>query len=824
MPKQSPLVRSKSRFAYSLAAGLLWFIQSPLLPAQSTVRDRLTRPIDSSQLSMLRGNVRAQARPEFDRGPVEGSFRLEHITMMFKPSDAQQASLDTLLRQLQNPSSPNYHHWLTPEQFGERFGLSPNDLAKITSWLQAEGFRVDEVARSRSWVAFSGTAAQAEAAFHISIHRYVVNNETHYANATEPSVPSALSGLVVAFRGLNDFRPRPRSVLKRGGGTRPDFTSSITGDHFLAPADFATIYDVQSLYNAGYDGTGQSIAVMGQTDLQDPTKPAFNDIQAFRAAAGLPPSNPTVILIPGPDPGFSKDDIGEADLDIEWAGGVAKGATIIYVNSGTAGGAFDSLTYAIDNNVAPVISISYGDCEPDIGSAGLDMFETLGEQANSQGITLLGPGGDDGATDCDFSTSTTTVDIATHGLAVDFPASMPSFTGVGGTQFNDASGNYWSATNNANSGSALGYIPEQVWNTTVADKQLAAGGGGKSVHFPKPIWQAGDGVPNDGARDVPDISLAADPDHDGYLTCSQGSCVTGFRDANSNLTVVAGTSAGVQAFAGVMALIDQKTNSSQGNINPVLYALAASSPSAFHDITTGNNDEPCQAGTPDCPSGGEIGYTAGPGYDLATGIGSIDAFNLASAWATVSPPSGSGPDFQLLISPASLTVTRGGSGNATVSVSAVSGFSGTVTLTCAVPGTLTSTTCSVSRASITTAGTATLTVTASAASASLFVPPKFGASGGRWRISLAVLVGLLLLGILARGIRPLAPVNPVEARRWLWQGVMLAGLVVASASCGGGGGGGNANTSPPIAQGGTVTVTATSGALSHTVQISVTVN
>jgi subtilase family serine protease len=789
--------------------------------AQSAVRDRLARPIDSAPVSVLRGNVHALARPEFDQGPVEGSFRLDHITLMFKPSESQQADLDALLGQLQDPSSPNYHRWLTPEQFADRFGLSSNDLAKITSWLQAQGFTTDEIARSRSWVAFSGTAQQVESAFHTPIHRYVSNGEPHYANAAEPSVPSQLAGLVLGFRSLNDFRPRPRSVFKRiGGGIRPDYTSNVSGLHFLAPDDFATIYDVKGLYSSGIDGTGQKIAVMGQTDI------LISDITAFRAAAGLPPSNPTVILIPGPDPGISKDDIGEADLDIEWSGGVAKNATIIYVNSGTANGAFDSLQYAIDHNLAPVMGISYGDCEQHMGSVVLDTLLALGQQANSQGITILAPGGDNGATDCDFTTSPSNpVTIATHGLAVDSPASIPSYTGVGGTEFNEGSGNYWNTANNISNGSALSYIPEIVWNTTVQDKQLSAGGGGRSIHFPKPSWQKGVGVPNDSTRDVPDISLSASADHDGYLTCSQGSCVNGFRAADNSLTVVGGTSIGPPTIAGIVALINEKTNSAQGNINFVLYPLAASSPAAFHDITTGNNEVPCKAGTTNCPNGGQIGYTAGPGYDLASGLGSVDASNLALAWTTVSPPQGSEPDFQFSISPASLRVTRGGSGSATLSVSAVNGFTGNVNLTCAVPSTLTGTTCSLNPASVAAGGNATLTVTASTQSASVFVPTKFGPSGGWW-FSLSLVLGLLLSGLLDRRIlKPRYLATATEARWSVLLGLMLAGLLAGSVSCGGGGSGGNANTSPPpMAQSGTVTVTAKSGALTHSVQISVTVN
>ena len=497
------------------------------------------------------------------------------------------------------------------------------------------------------------------------------------------------------------------------------------------------------------------------------------------------------------------------------------------MNAGTAGGAFDSLQYAVDHNVAPVISISYGDCEQDMGSAALDSLSALGEQANAQGMTIMGPSGDNGATDCDFSTNPSTpVTIATHGLAVDAPASIPSFTSVGGSEFNEGSGNYWSTTNNTSNGSALSYIPEMVWNDTIQDKQLSAGGGGKSIHFAKPVWQKGNGVPNDGARDVPDISLNASADHDGYLTCSQGSCVTGFRAADNTLTVVGGTSAGPPSFAGILALINQKTNSSQGNINFVLYPLAASSPAAFHDITSGNNKEPCKLGTTGCPNGGDIGYTAGPGYDQASGLGSVDASSLAAAWTTISPPKSSGPDFQLSISPTSLTVTRGASGSAKVSVGAINGFTGTLNFTCSVGSALTGTTCSLSPASIAAAGTTTVMVSASTQGAGFGVPTKFGPLNGWWRISLGLAGGLLFIGLLGRMANFRQPAAAPQRRWAVLLGLTLVCLVAASASCGGGSssGGGVANTSPPTTQTGTVTVQAVSGTLTHSDQISVTVN
>ena len=611
---------------------------------QAPGRDRILEAIDNASPVALRGNVRPMFRPENDLGPVEDSFKLENITLMFKPTEDQQASLRALLDELQNPSSPNFHQWLSPEQFADRFGLSQIDMEKVVAWLEEQGFTVTYKARSRNWVSFSGTAAQVQAAFQTEIHHYLVKGEPYYANATEPSVPSALADVVLGIHALDNYPLRPRGVFRQvKAEPRPNFTSNITGDTFVAPADFATLYGINGLYAAGIDGAGQSIAVMGQTDLYGTGSEAASDITTFRTASGLPAKPPQVILIPGAtDPGVVSGDISEASLDVEWSGAVAKNATIIFVNGGS-NKVFNAFQYAIANSIAPVISVSYGSCEADWGNTDLSFYSQLAQQANTQGQTIMAAGGDSGAADCDYSTNPNApVTVATHGLAVDFPGSSPYITSMGGTEFNEGTGTYWkTATNGVDvSPSALSYIPETAWNDVSSpfntSHEMWAGGGGASANFAKPSWQTGTGVPNDNARDVPDLSLNASFFHDGSLFCVQGSCVSGFRDGNQHLSVGGGTSVATPCFAGIVALINQKMNTpnGQGNVNPILYSMAATTPAAFHDITTGNNAVPCQAGTPDCPNGGSIGYTAGVGYDQASGLGSIDAFNLVIAWGS----------------------------------------------------------------------------------------------------------------------------------------------------------------------------------------------
>lgn len=589
-----------------VALGITVFAAAICAQAQQS---RIPQPIDNALRFTLAGHISPQASADGDRGGVAPSFMLNHITLELAPSPQQKAALNALLAAQQNPFSPNYHHWLTPEEFGARFGASQSDLGKITAWLETQGLTVTGVARGRNWVSADGGAAQVEQAFQTEIHQYVVNGETHFANATEPSLPAAFSGVVRAIRGLNDFRMKPAyrvsRALKNTGSATPRYTSG-EGD-FLAPGDFATIYDINPIYTAGIDGSAQKIVIAGQTQVY------VEDIEQFRTSFGLPANDPQIVFVPNTqNPGFSFTDLPEADLDLEWSGAVARNAAIIYVYSDDV---MNAVQYAIDQNLAPVVSVSYGLCEPETARAGALTFQSWAQQANAQGITWVNASGDSGAAGCNDSTN--------PGLAVDLPASIPEVTGVGGTEFNEGSGQYWSPTNDSTQSSALSYIPETSWNDSAEDGQPSASGGGTSIVFSKPSWQTGPGVPNDNWRHVPDLALTASDDHDPYLVYIQG-----------DFYLVGGTSAPTPAFAGLLALLNQYLVSSGiqsaagvGNLNPKLYSIAQSVSGVFHDITTGNNivtvNCTCNA-TP-------VGYTAGVGYDQVTGLGSVDAYAFINA-------------------------------------------------------------------------------------------------------------------------------------------------------------------------------------------------
>ncbi len=622
-----------------------------LLGAGMAQTPRLTKVITSSApRNALVGTVSAKARRATDLGELPLETPVKFVSLRFSLTPAQQTDLSRLLDDQQNPASPLYHQWLTPEQFGARFGLAPVDVARVTAFLLTQGLTIEAVSRSRSFITVSGTAGQLKTALGVALHAVSLDGVSHITNLTEPILPAELATVTAGITGLNDFRLKPRVRVAQVAA--PGYTSSTSGAHYLAPGDLYTIYDINPLLTTAVNGSGVTIAVLGQTDIP------LASVAAFRAASGLTANAPTVKLY-GADPGTSANDLPEALLDVEWAGAIAPAATILYVNSTDV--IAGSLTSAVDNNLAPILSISYGDCEQDFGAANIATYNQVLRQANAQGQTVVGATGDTGATDCDYNAT-----IATQGLAVDYPASSPNVTAVGGTMFNEGSGTYFNATDGAYSGSALSYIPEAAWNETTVFGALAGGSGGASAYFTKPGYQVGPGVPNDFARDVPDLSLASAAVHDGYLICTPGYCTNGYRSAGGALTVIGGTSVAVPEFAGMLALLEQKILARVGNANPGIYGLAFSryASAVFHDITSGNNAMPCAAGSTGCPTGGSLGYTAGTGYDLATGWGSVDAFNFVSDWPLATPTgtgsnTGMTPSSVVLLDSAS-TVVAGG--------------------------------------------------------------------------------------------------------------------------------------------------------------------
>ena len=667
--------------------------------------NRITQQVTSGAIVTLSGSVHPLTRRATDLGSANSDMAMDSMSLDIGLSAAQQTELNALMEAQQNPKSPQYHQWLTQEQYGARFGLTESDLNKIIGWLQGQGFSVKRVSTSRNTIYFSGKAWQAESAFHTQLHLYKLDGDTHFANATELRLPAALAAVVTHVGGLTSFRPKPRMVVQKAN---PNFTSYISGNHFLTPGDWATIYDVTPIYNAGYTGTGMHIGVAGQTYFDQ------SDIDSFRSAAGLSATRLNMACISSANctgtAGESLNDIPEADLDVEWSGGIAQNATVDFIYASGSDpnlGVFDALvygitTYQVSGNVVPVLSISYAACEADVGESLATAEETYFEQATTQGQTILNSSGDQGAAACDYDVS-----VSTQGAAVNWPASSPHVTGVGGTTFsgdgNDTGADaFWSYSSTADIiSSALQYIPETSWNDTAADGTLSSSGGGVSQIYALPTWQwAPSNYSGTNLRFVPDVAFSASADHDGYLVCSGDNCVNGFRDTDGSLTPYGGTSASTPSFAGMLTLLVQKYGN-LGNINPTLYGLAktpATYASVFHDITTGTNKQPCTTGT-GC-TGGYVGYAATTGYDLVTGLGSVDGGALEAALAPTPPAT---TTTAVSASPSELTI----GGTTTLMASVTSTTPGTITGMVAFTVTEGSSTTTVGAAAIS-GGTATL--------------------------------------------------------------------------------------------------------------------
>jgi len=719
---------------------------------------RVIGKVDISRRTLLRGHVPSVLRAAKDLGRLAPSTPAQHMVMVLKSSDAQEAALRRVLDEQQDRKTANYHQWVTPDQFGAHFGVHDADIAKVSAWLKSQGFNVEDVSKSKRVIHFSGTTGNLESAFHTEIHSYNLNGETHASNNSDISVPSALSPVIAGVSMHNFFRKsnmgpvRRLSELKAG----PNYTSS-GGTSYVGPGDFATIYNTQPLLAAGINGAGTSIAVVGRSDI------LMSDVQSYRQLFNLPLNDP-IFIHAGQDNGTQPGDDGESDLDVEISGGIAPQAKVYFV-IGTptflVDGITNSVEYIVENNLADIMSISYGSCEAVEGAGGNAFNNQAIEQAAAQGISTFVASGDNGPAECDSSSSS----YETLGYATGGESSTPYTVSVGGSEFYEHGGTgYWSTNANMNplyKSSALSYIPETPWNeakgadvTSTASGSLSglwSDSGGISAYYLQPSWQRGPGVPtsdptllggnwitgytitNAGSaytaapsvtftgggcvteptatstisggsvtaivvtsgkfgfgctsaptvtlgaptgtgtkvtatatvtigpmqdpaplisgvphRYTPDLSLNAASGHDGTLFCSEGVCEISPTGAMLDAGIVGGTSVAAPSMAGIQALIDQANGGRQGAPNYIYYALAAAqstancnsslppavgSQCAFQDITVGDN---LICGTSSCSAtNGKIGFQAGVGYDMASGLGSVDAYNLSNLWSTV---------------------------------------------------------------------------------------------------------------------------------------------------------------------------------------------
>ena len=649
-PGPSSLVCAVLCLSFSFAS----FAQQP------AVQPRITQAVDESELTVLRRNTHPLALPRYDKGAAPLSTAMERMLLVLKRSPEQETALTRLLDEQQDKSSPNYHKWLTPDEFGKRFGPADADIQTVTSWLASHGFQIAKVSKGRSVIEFSGTAAMVQDAFHTSIHRYVVAGAEHWANSSDPQIPSALAPVVTGVWTLHNFVKKPllrildekipAQIQPRPDSIHPNVTFAGNPPfHALAPADFAKIYNLNPNYQSP-SSMSVRIGVVARSNIYT------SDVESFSSYLPLNSAGRTAfpsVTLNGPDPGnLGGGEEAEAVLDTSWAGALlsnspAQVELVVSATTNTTDGVDLSELYIVDQNGDDIMTESFGACEAAFTNAQAAGHASLAAQAAAQGITYIVSSGDSGAEGCDDPNTET---VAQGPLSVNLLASTPYTVAVGGTMFNEngQDSRYWSSTNTMGTGeSALSYIPENVWNQSCTaascgkSANILAGGGGASTFFTKPSWQAGfRGVPNDGARDLPDVSLTAAL-HDPYLICLENSC-TPDPQGFIHFAGIGGTSASAPSFAGIMALVDIWSGSRQGLANYVLYKLAANdnpsqcnassttsfpaSTCTFNDVTVGNNAVPGEAGSQ---------YASGPGYDLATGLGSVNITNLLNNWSSV---------------------------------------------------------------------------------------------------------------------------------------------------------------------------------------------
>lgn len=453
----------RTRLSWCCVSALLTLFALPILAAaQSPVaKPLITQSVDESRLAVLKGNTHPLAKPQFDLGEAPDDLPMQRMLLVLKRSPEQEHSLRTLLDNQQDRHSHSYHKWLKPEDFGRQFGPADQDMATVASWLQAHGFQIGRVAKGRNIIEFSGTAGQVREAFHTGIHKYAVNGKEHWANASDPQIPEALTPVVAGIHTLHNFLKQPMlrinpervpaQIVTGPDGKRQVTFPSSPAFYALGPGDFYTIYGMVPILGDG-QGVGASLAVVGRSDLLGAPASLPSDVYNFSSVFSFP--QPLInFVLNGPDPGdLGGGEEAEATLDISWSEGIADQASFYFVISATTNttdGIDLSESYIIDNNLADVMTESFGTCEAALTSTELAGYGTLAEQAAAQGITYFVSTGDAGAEGCD---SPDFESVASGPISVNALASTPYTVAVGGTMFNE-NGNdskYWSSSNAQN--------------------------------------------------------------------------------------------------------------------------------------------------------------------------------------------------------------------------------------------------------------------------------------------------------------------------------------------------------------------------------------
>jgi subtilase family serine protease len=555
------------------------------------------------------------AQTASDLGAAQPGLRLERMLLLLAPSAAQEQALLGELDSQQNPASPEFQHWLTPGAFAGEYSNSAADVAAVSAWLENRGLQVAPLPAGRGWIEFSGTVAQVEQAFETQIDSFQTAAGPRPALAGSISVPAALLPVVQGLVSLDGALATPALTAPQSvslSAAELAAQSSLGKAAALTPQLAAQLLHFDALNAAGADGAGEAIAIAARSNVQSA------DIAAFRAAFSLRAA--TFTSLPnGPDPGFSNDQA-QATLAASWAGAAAPGARILLVPAATTDatdGLDLSLAAIVDQALAHTVSVGYSNCEAALSPAHQAFYSALYKQAAAEGIAIVAASGDSGPSACHAAD----IDInapVTSGYAVNALASTPWNTAVGVAAFGAA-------------GPTADLSTLAAWSPLNAADPAYAGGGGSSTQYAAPRWQS---VPEGaltapGHRLLPDLALPTAADsgiNHGLAFCLSGSTpVSGCRVVRAG-----GSSAAAALFAGIGALVAQRYGA-QGNLAPNLHALSRFS-GVYSDIQQGSAQLRCVVGSPGCGATEQIGYAAGAGFDMATGLGVVNAKSMVTLW------------------------------------------------------------------------------------------------------------------------------------------------------------------------------------------------
>lgn len=653
-------MRQFAGLAIALALATPAAVAGAQLPASGSGAGLSNEP--AAALSRLSGDWHSGARVSIQSsGPVRkdatamaapAGAKLERVLLLLEPTAAQKQALDAELANLQDPKSSQYHHWLAPAQFADAYANSAPDCASIVSWLQSEGFNVAALPSGRGWIEFSGTVAQLEHAFEARVVSLPAPGGARLALADSISIPAAFGPLIHGLVSL-DGTLAQAAVTTTQPVTLPaaEFRTetSIRNAEALTPTLTQQLLHLDALHASGATGVGETIAIAARSNVQP------QDVAAFRASFGLPAS-PLSIAPDGADPGRNTDEA-EALISASWTGAAAPGAQIVLVPAATTAatdGLDLSLAAIVDQALTHTVTVGFSACEASLSEAHQAFYAALYRQAAAEGIAVIAASGDSGASACHASGSEAAVN---SGYGVNALASTPWDTAVGVAAFADAAPD-------------TGMPSLAGWSPRNPAEPAYAGGGGESDVYPVPAWQplpssdsAASGHPT---RRIPDIALPTALDRG--LNPGLAFCMSAASNSEDCTVVRGGGSAAAAAlFAGVSAILAQK-NGPQGNLTTTLYELTRQA-GVFNDVEQGSARLVCSAGSPGCDATGHIGFDAASGYDLATGLGSIDAQKLVTEWAKAAATGTGTTSVVLTVAPAAQNNTYNPSAQITFSAS-----------------------------------------------------------------------------------------------------------------------------------------------------------